>query len=64
MVIKKTLKEWEIEKGIEIKTKDRKNIIALNERQFINLIKDNYIVTKTEKGLNYLEENAIIGGNI
>ncbi len=62
MVIKKTLKEWEIEKGIEIKTKDRKNIIALNERQFINLIKDNYIVTKTEKGLNYLEENKIIGG--
>lgn len=58
----KTLPEWELEKGVEVKTEDRKKIIQINERQFMRLLKENYIVTKTEKGLKYLEENKIIGG--
>lgn len=58
----KTLPEWELEKGVEIKTTDRKKIVQINEKQFMRLIKDNYIVTKTNKGLKYLEENKLIGG--
>lgn len=58
----KTLPEWELEKGVEIKTSDRKKIVQINERQFMRLLKDNYIVTKTDKGLKYLEENKLIGG--
>lgn len=51
----KTLKEWELAKGIEIKTK--KNIIkCTSENRFIKLIRDNYITIKTDKGLKYYEK--------
>lgn len=52
--MKKTLKDWELEKGIKVKTRDKSK--TYNERQYKKLIKSNYIVTKTEKGLEYLKE--------
>ena len=52
--MKKTLKDWELEKGITVKTRDKSK--TYNERQYKKLIKSNYIVIKTEKGLEYLKE--------
>lgn len=47
------LYEWELEIGIEIIIKDKS--LYLTKHQFEWLIKHNYIVVKTEKGLEYLE---------
>lgn len=52
--MRKTIKDWELEKGITVKTKDKCK--TCNDRQYKKLIKSNYIVTKTEKGLKYLKE--------
>lgn len=52
--MRKTLKDWELEKGIIVKTKNKCKIC--NERQYKKLIRRNYIVTKTEKGLEYLNQ--------
>lgn len=51
---RKTLKDWELEKGIIVKEKDKSK--KYNEKQYKNLIKTNYIVIKTNKGLAYWEE--------
>lgn len=52
----KTLKEWEFEKGIEIKAKNRGKISkkAITEGRFKRLIGSSFIVVKTDKGLEYL----------
>lgn len=52
--MKKTLKDWELEKGITVKTKDKSK--TYTEKQYKKLIKSNYIVTKTGKGLEYIKE--------
>ncbi len=51
---RKPLKDWELEKGIKIRT--NKKAETYTEKQFKNLINTNYIVTKTKKGLEYLEK--------
>lgn len=51
---RKPLHEWELEKGLKIKTKKRK--IKYTEKDFKKAIKLNYITVKTEKGLDYLQE--------
>lgn len=51
---RKTLNEWELEKGIEVKTKKR--TLKYTEKQLKKLINTNQIVVKTEKGLEYLQE--------
>lgn len=50
---RKTLKEWELEKGVRVKSK--KKLGKYTEKQLKRLIKSNYIVTKTQKGLEYLK---------
>lgn len=50
---KETLKEWELEKGIRVRT--NKKTGTYTEKQLKRLIKSNYIVTKTQKGLEYLK---------
>lgn len=49
---KRTLKDFELEKGIEIKTKYKDRVYSKNELK--RLIKTNYITVKTEKGLEYI----------
>lgn len=53
MAYKKMLKDWELEKGIEIKEKHKD--LLLSEKQYIRMIKSNNIVTRTKKGAEYLE---------
>lgn len=53
----KTLNEWEFEKGIELRPRNRQKITRdgkISEGKFRRLVKVNYIVVKTEKGLEYL----------
>lgn len=52
----KTIKDWELEKGIEIKDKSIKRERKCKEKYFKKLIKTSYISVKTEKGLEYLNE--------
>ena len=49
---RKSLKVWELEKGITVKSKKKSG--TYTEKQLKRLIKSSYIVTKTEKGLEYL----------
>ena len=51
---RKSLNEWELEKGIQIKT--NKRLGKYTEKQLKNMIKTNQIVVKTNKGLEYLQE--------
>ncbi len=51
---RKTLNEWELEKGIKVKT--QKRTLKYTEKQLKKLIYTNEITIKTEKGLNYLRE--------
>lgn len=51
---RKSLNEWELEKGIKVKTKKR--TIKYTEKQLKKIIKTNQIKVKTEKGLEYIEE--------
>ncbi len=53
MAYKKMLKDWELEKGIEVKVKHKD--LLLSEKQYIRMIKSNNIVTRTKKGAEYLE---------
>ena len=57
---KKPLIEWETEKGIELRKRKWKNWKnnECTERQFKNLLRKNYIIIKTEKGLNYYQEEV------
>ena len=48
------LKEWELEKGVEIKTNKRQS--KYTEKQLKQLIKSNPITVKTDKGLEYIQE--------
>ena len=57
MANKKQLIEWETEKGIELRKRKWKNN-EYTERQFKNLLRKNYIIIKTEKGLNYYQEEV------
>ncbi len=57
MANKKQLIEWESEKGIELRKRKWKNN-EYTERQFKNLLRKNYIIIKTEKGLNYYQEEV------
>lgn len=57
MANKKSLIEWETEKGIELRKRKWKNN-EYTERQFKNLLRKNYIIIKTEKGLNYYQEEV------
>lgn len=52
--MRKTLKDQELEKGITVKTRDKSK--TYDERQYKKLIKSNYIIAKTEKGLEYIKE--------
>ena len=49
---RKTLKQWELEKGIKLKT--NKKMDTYTEKQLKRLIKSNHVIIKTEKGLEYL----------
>ena len=49
----KKLKEWEIEKGIEIKTKNKDMLIS--DRMFNKLLRTKNIKIKTQKGIEYYE---------
>lgn len=51
----KTIQEWELEKGIELRKRKFK-YNTCTERQFKNLLRKNYIIIKTDKGLEYYEE--------
>ena len=51
---KKTLKDLELETGIIVKIKDKSK--KYNKKQFNKLLKNNNIVIKTEKGLEYYIE--------
>ena len=57
MANKKSLIEWKTEKGIELRKRKWKNN-EYTERQFKNLLRKNYIIIKTEKGLNYYQEEV------
>lgn len=55
---KKQLKDWELEKGIILKPKQkslRNRTTLYSESGFIKLIKTNTIKVQTEKGIEYLE---------
>lgn len=59
---KKTIKEWSLEKGIEIKNptgfwgrKNQKYTKKYTEKAFRNAAKSSEIICKTEKGINFLE---------
>lgn len=53
MAFIKMLKDWELEKGVEIKERRKDKLIS--EKEYKRKIKSNYIVVKTHKGLEYLE---------
>lgn len=55
MANRKTLKEWEEEKGVKIRRRKHKNN-DFNEKEYKKLIRTEYIICKTEKGLKYLQE--------
>lgn len=50
---RKTVKQWELEKGVTLK--ENKDNNRITEKQFRRKIKSGYIECKTEKGLNYLK---------
>ena len=50
---RKKLKEWELEKGVELKVKNKE--VFITERQFQKLINTKNILVRTEKGREYLE---------
>lgn len=52
MPYKKMLKDWELEKGIEIKEKHKD--LLLSEKQYMRMIKSKNIIIKTQKGTEYL----------
>lgn len=52
---RKSLKDWEMEKGVIIRNR-KYNQDELTEKQYKNLVKTKNIKVKTEKGLQYLEE--------
>ena len=54
MANRKTLKEWEEEKGVRLRKRKHK-ILVFTEKHYKNLIQKEYIICKTEKGLEYLE---------
>ena len=57
----KKLADWELEKGIKIKTKNSDRVKGISERSFMQLIRERNIVVKTEKGIEYLESRKLIG---
>ena len=57
MASRKPLIEWEMDKGIELRKRKFK-YSTFTEREYKNLIRKNYIIIKTSKGLNYLEEEV------
>ena len=52
---RKSLKEWEDEKGVILRKRKRK-INNITERQYKHFIRTEYIICKTEKGAEYLAE--------
>ena len=57
MASRKPLVEWEMDKGVELR-KRRFKYTTFTEREYKNLIRKNYIIIKTEKGLKYYEEEV------
>lgn len=55
MANRKALKEWEEEKGVKIRRRKHKNN-DFTEKEYKRLIQTEYIICKTEKGLEYLKE--------
>jgi len=51
---RKSLNEWELEKGLKVKTKKRDT--TYTEKQLKTLIKTTQIRVKTDKGLEYIQE--------
>lgn len=51
---RKTIKEWETEKGVILK--ENRNNNKITEKQFQRKIKSEYIKCKTDKGLLYMSE--------
>ena len=50
---RKKIKEWELEKGVELKVKNKE--VFITEKQFQKLINTKNILVRTEKGREYLE---------
>lgn len=57
MASRKPLAEWEIDKGVLLRQRKFK-YKTFTEREYKNLIRKNYIIIKTQKGLQYLEEQV------
>ena len=51
---RKMLKEWEDEKGVKIRRRKHKNN-NFTEKEYKRIIQSEYIICKTEKGLEYLQ---------
>lgn len=51
---RKTIKDWELEKGVILRENKGNNKIT--EKQYQRRIKSEYIKCKTEKGLLYMSE--------
>lgn len=51
---RKTIKDWELEKGVVLR--ENKNNDKITEKQFQKKIKSEYVKCKTEKGLLYMSE--------
>lgn len=57
MASRKPLAEWEMDKGVLLRKRKFK-YKTFTEREYKNLIRKNYIIIKTQKGLQYLEEQV------
>lgn len=57
MASRKPLVDWEMDKGIKLRKRKFK-YNTFTEREYKNLIRKNYIIIKTKKGLEYLEEQV------
>lgn len=51
---RKTIKDWELEKGIILR--ENKNNNKITEKQFQKKIKHEYVKCKTLKGMMYMSE--------
>lgn len=55
---RKLIKDWELEKGIEIKVGNRERVRECNEYKFKKLINSKIIRIRTNKGLEYYEKEV------
>ena len=55
---RKLIKDWELEKGIEVKVGNRERVRECNEYKFKKLINSKMIRIRTNKGLEYYEKEV------